>query len=411
MIKILLILLLFQLHGCDNSASPHSHDHDSHDDHSDEEIVKGLHGGRLLTQDDFTLELAIVEAGIPPEYRVWAIKNGQTIDPSEVTLKIELDRLGGIKDIINFKPQSDFLRGDDEIYEPHSFDISVNATYKGKTYNWQYENHEGRTSIDPAIADSFGLTTLAAGPATLKETITVYGEITSNPEGIRNINARFDGEIKNVYVSEGDLVDKGQLLANVESNESLTTYSIKSPIRGVITQRTMGSGEQTMGKILFTIMDTQSLWANLKIFPSDRAEVSNGSTVVIRDTVSSQTYTGKISNISVTADDNQSVTARVIINNKDNLFTHGMFIQGDITTAVYTVPLAVKRTGLQSFRDFTVVYAMFGNQYEVRMLELGRQDSEWAEVLGGIDPGTPYVVDNSYIVKADIEKSAASHDH
>ena len=75
------------------------------------------------------------------------------------------------------------------------------------------------------------------------------------------------------------------------------------------------------------------------------------------------------------------------------------------------MPLAVKRTGLQTFRDFTVVYAQVGNEYEVRMLELGRQDDEWVEVLSGIEPGTRYVSANSYLVKADIEKSGASHDH
>jgi cobalt-zinc-cadmium efflux system membrane fusion protein len=45
------------------------------------------------------------------------------------------------------------------------------------------------------------------------------------------------------------------------------------------------------------------------------------------------------------------------------------------------------------------------------MLELGRQNRDWVEVLGGIEPGTQYVTDNSYLIKADIEKSGASHDH
>ena len=58
-----------------------------------------------------------------------------------------------------------------------------------------------------------------------------------------------------------------------------------------------------------------------------------------------------------------------------------------------------------------VVYAQIGNEYEVRMLDLGRQDTDRAEVLGGLAPGTRYVTTNSYLVKADIEKSGASHDH
>ena len=45
------------------------------------------------------------------------------------------------------------------------------------------------------------------------------------------------------------------------------------------------------------------------------------------------------------------------------------------------------------------------------MLELGRQDKEWVEVLGGLKSGTEYVSENSFLLKADVEKSGASHDH
>jgi cobalt-zinc-cadmium efflux system membrane fusion protein len=45
------------------------------------------------------------------------------------------------------------------------------------------------------------------------------------------------------------------------------------------------------------------------------------------------------------------------------------------------------------------------------MLELGREAGDWIEVLGGLKLGTEYVTENSYIIKADIEKSGASHDH
>ena len=45
------------------------------------------------------------------------------------------------------------------------------------------------------------------------------------------------------------------------------------------------------------------------------------------------------------------------------------------------------------------------------MLELGRSSPEWTEVLSGIKPGTPYAAKGSFLIRADIEKSGASHDH
>ena len=66
---------------------------------------------------------------------------------------------------------------------------------------------------------------------------------------------------------------------------------------------------------------------------------------------------------------------------------------------------------MQAFRDFTVVFEQVGDEYEVRMLQLGQQQGDWVEVLDGISAGAQYVSANSYLIKADIEKSGASHDH
>lgn len=75
------------------------------------------------------------------------------------------------------------------------------------------------------------------------------------------------------------------------------------------------------------------------------------------------------------------------------------------------VPLVVRTDALQQFRDFTVVFAQVGNTYEVRMLELGVRTPQWTEVLGGIRAGQAYAAQGSYVIKADIERAGASHDH
>jgi cobalt-zinc-cadmium efflux system membrane fusion protein len=82
-----------------------------------------------------------------------------------------------------------------------------------------------------------------------------------------------------------------------------------------------------------------------------------------------------------------------------------------VTVAETAVDIAVPLSALQTFRDFDVVFARVDDTYEVRMLTLGRRDSVHAEVLGGLAPGTEYVTENSYLIKADIEKAGASHDH
>jgi len=63
----IILLAIFSgtlISACDNTASEHSH--------SAPEIIKGLHGGRMLSNKHFELELSIFETGVPPEFRAWA---------------------------------------------------------------------------------------------------------------------------------------------------------------------------------------------------------------------------------------------------------------------------------------------------------------------------------------------------
>jgi len=375
------------------------------------EAARGPHGGRLLASGDFELELAIFDRGVPPELRAWVRQEGQPVAPADVSLEVKLARLGGQVDEISFAPEGDYLRGDTVVHEPHSFEVSIEADHAGERHAWHYESFEGRTRIDPEVAESLGIETAVAGPALLEDTVTVYGRIRANPERVREVRARFDGVVRSVHADVGSAVAKGDRLLTVESNESLETYAIHAPIGGVVTQRDANPGEQTSGRLLLTITDPSSVWADLAVFPGDRGRVRAGSPVSIVSAAGGGPVTGEISTVEVLAREDQSITARAVLPNPAGRLVPGTFVTAEITVGEHEVPLAVRREGLQTFRDFTVVYAQVGDQYEVRMLELGREAGEYVEVLSGIEPGTRYVAANSYIIKTDIEKSGASHDH
>jgi cobalt-zinc-cadmium efflux system membrane fusion protein len=377
-----------------------------------QEPEKGPHRGRLLTKGDFVIELAIFETGVPPEFRVWVTNEGQLVNPEDVSLTVELTRLGNVVDTIRFKPQGDFLRGDMEIYEPHSFVVTITAEYQGKTFEWQYDNFEGRTMIDADVAEAMQIATEVAGPAKLTETVHVFGRLVAPTHAARQITARFEGQISSVHVQLGQRVKAGEPLLTIESNESLKPFTVAAPINGVVVARHANPGEQTNGRVLLSLLDTSVLNAELGVFPLDRQRVTPGARVRLTATNGgTDAIEGSVASIDTQVQPNQSTLVRVAIDNTAGRFSNGQFVSGEIEVAQYDVPLAVKRSGLQGFRDFTVVFAKIGNEYEVRMLELGREAGAWVEVLGGLAPGTEYVSGNSYVIKADIEKSGASHDH
>ena len=375
-----------------------------------ETFERGPNNGRLLVDGDFALELAIYETGVPPEFRAWVTDGERAVPPESVDLSVTLTRLDAV-DEIAFRPRGDFLQSTSTVYEPHSFSVAIDAMHEGRRRHWQYDSFEGRTQISPEMAEAFGLETEIAGPAMLEETITVYGRIVPAVERVREVRARFDGAIQSVDVALGDTVRAGQALARIDSNESLRPYTINAPIAGVVTERAANPGEQTAGRRLFTIVDTSVVWATLAVSIGDRARVRIGAPVTVTSTLTSDAIQGTVSQVTVQADQNQAVTARVVLDNGEGLWALGTYVAAEIEVAKTEVPLAVKRLGLQAFRDFTVVYAQVGDEYEVRMLELGRQAGEWAEVLDGLKPGTRYVTEGSYVLKADIEKSGAAHDH
>jgi len=275
--------------------------------------------------------------------------------------------------------------------------------------------HEGEpegahATIPAEVAARAGLESAAAGPVTLAETITLYGSIRPDATRVREVRARFPGIVRTATRQVGDFVREGDTLATVESNESLRTYPVVAPMSGVITQRHAHSGEQTGDQPLFEIADFSRVWAELKVFPRDRARLRTGQRV--RVTAEGMVADGTISYIAPVGESGtQSVITRVELQNTSRGWAPGQFVEGHVTIAATPVPLGVPLSAVQTLREVSVVFEQSGEEYAPRAVRLGRRDAEHVEVLEGIEPGTRLVVRNSYLIKAEIEKAGASHDH
>lgn len=377
------------------------------------DFERGPHRGRILRDGDFAVEITIFEEGVPPEFHVYAYSGQKALPPSDVKLAVELGRLGNRVDKITFAPQEDYLKSDQVVHEPHSFDVRVRAEHNGRASEWTYQSYEGRTQIAAKAAEAAGVRVEKAGPATLKDTMELTGVVSMNEERNAKVGGRFPGFVKTINKAVGESVRAGEVLAIIDRNLTLQDYIVVSPIDGVVVTRsaTIGSATTTES-VLFEVADLSTVWAELHAFGGDRQRLKVGQKVVVESADKAARAEGTVSYVTPVAETaSQAVVARVILDNKDGKWIPGSFVRGFVSVGETEVPLAVKNSGLQRFRDFTVVFARVGDTYEVRMLELGRSDGERTEILGGIEPGQDYVADNSFLVKADIEKSGASHDH
>ena len=378
-----------------------------------EEFERGPHRGRMLREGDFALEITIFEDGVEPEFRVFPYLKDKPIAPGETNVTMELARLDGQVDKFSFTPVGDYLLGGGVVHEPHSFDVKVSAAYAGATHQWSYASYEGRTTFEREQADAAAVKVEAAGPAEIAETISMSGRVELQPQGRGEVRAWYPGRIVTMTKSIGERVRKGETIASVTSAESLQTYSIPAPISGVIMERNANVGDVAGATAIYVIADVTKLHAEFFVYPRDAERLRAGQAITVRSLSGETSATLTIETVLPTADMlTQTVIAHVELPNADGAtWRPGQAVEGEAVVGAHAATLAVRTPALQRFRDFTVVFARVEDTYEVRMLELGRRSPEWTEVLGGLKPGEVYVSENAYLIRADIEKSGASHDH
>lgn len=181
---------------------------------------RGPHGARLLSDGALQLEITIYETGVPPQFRVYPFDADlKPIPPRDVELQIELHRLGGRIDRIRFRPEADYLRGEEVIEEPHSFDVKVVAQYREQRHEWSYAQIEGKVQLGPDQVKSAGIVIDTAASRVMLTTIELPGEVRADETRLAHVVPRLQGVVTNVLKKEGDRVRRGELMAVLDSRE------------------------------------------------------------------------------------------------------------------------------------------------------------------------------------------------
>ena len=270
-------------------------------------------------------------------------------------------------------------------------------------------DHVSQSHIAADIAHEVGIKTALSSPKVLQQSTKVYGRLNSGPEQTSHVRARFSGVIDSVYATIGDVVNAGDLLAIVESNQSLKKFQIKAPISGTIVQRHANAGEITQAQILFSITQLNTLWAEFNIFPSQNYKVETQASVII--TLGKEYCTSKIEHILPSTNNQAFKVARAKIDNAEFQLSPGLMIEGAIHTNSIPVSVAVNKNSLQTLEGRTGVFVKHNDAYVFTPVITGQADNHFIEIISGLAAGATYVVDNSFLIKADIQKSEAEHNH
>jgi cobalt-zinc-cadmium efflux system membrane fusion protein len=277
--------------------------------------------------------------------------------------------------------------------------------------------HEERTNVvmSADIAVASGLTTAVAGEGVLRERIKLYGNIVADPLRVSHIQARYPGLIRSVKPTIGSRVKAGEILAMVESNESLREYPLHAPIDGVVIERHANPGEFTADRVLFTLLDESVLELHLQAFPADAHKIKTGQTITISaNSLQTHTASTKTEYITPRYGDTPTLEVHAPVDNSAGMWVPNQAVEGWVDVAQTPVALRVDNRALQQVEKRVGVFVQDSHQtqgYEFHPLQLGRSDGEFTEVIEGLHAGDRYVVENAYLLKADLEKSGAAHDH
>ncbi|MCW8410106.1 efflux RND transporter periplasmic adaptor subunit [Legionella sp. PATHC035] len=377
-----------------------------------EEIAKGPQGGRLFKESSIALELLIFERAMPPHFRAFLYRDGALISPEAARLTVQLTRFNGKKEEITFKQIEDFLQSNQIVQEPHSFDVSIQLAFDGKQYQWHYATYEGRVKIVPDILKSADIEVATAQSQTIKTQLKVVGKIVPNRDTLAPIYARYSGIIKSLTKNLGEEVTKGEVLAIIESNESLQNYTITAPITGTIIQKYATNGELAQNtKPIYEVANLATVWADFTLYRKEAPLVKQGMEVIVTGDGGAPESTASISYIApLGIEDSQTTLARAVLSNDNHIWLPGMYVNGSVIIKEKKAPVAVLISALQSLNNVDVVFVQEGDYFEATPVILGEKDDQWVEVISGLDAGQRYVSKNSFFMKAELGKEGASHE-
>ena len=273
-------------------------------------------------------------------------------------------------------------------------------------------HHDEGVKLSDAQIVSAGIELVTAGPQELRQILRLPGVVQPNQEAVVKVTSRFPGVIRSMRKRLGDKVRKDEVLATVESNQSLTVFELKATMDGTVIDRDGTLGEfASEQRPLFTIADLGTMWVDLAVYRRDFERIRAGDAASIDLGDGGKPIAAKIDYVSpLSASDTQSTIARAVVAN-DGRLRSGLFVTGQVVLSTRAADVAVRTSALQKLEGKTVVFVRSGDSFEAREVELGERDADWVEVKFGLLAGDIYAAKNSFVIKAELGKSGAAHEH
>jgi cobalt-zinc-cadmium efflux system membrane fusion protein len=153
------------------------------------------------------------------------------------------------------------------------------------------------------------------------------------------------------------------------------------------------------------------LQAELKAFPSQRAALTVGARARVQ--IGESEVAGTVVAIAPQVEGHtQALDVRVALERpQGQTIVPGQFVTGAIERSKGDAAVAVPFDSVQRLDGREVVFVPEPEGFRARPVEVGRRGASLVEILNGLTAGERYVTKGAFLLKAEIGKNEAAHDH
>jgi cobalt-zinc-cadmium efflux system membrane fusion protein len=215
-------------------------------------------------------------------------------------------------------------------------------------------------------------------------------------------------------------VDEPALDALTNTKQLNARYTVHAPIAGTVIEREVTLGELVSPEkeALLVVADLSSVWVLADVPEVKLDQVSVGSPARVFVAAGGAALEGKVSYIAPSLDPGtRTVQMRIVVPNPKGSLRPGMFARAEISTgaAAGAAPvLAIPEAAIQTVEGKSSVFVPVEgepNTFAARAVKLGRPAGSMVAVESGLKEGEQVVVNGTFILKADLGKAGAAHEH
>ena len=189
--------------------------------------------------------------------------------------------------------------------------------------------------------------------------------------------------------------------------------TLHAPLAGMVIERPAVAGMASDGsQPLLTIADLSRVWIEAAVPSGSLAQVQEGMPATVTATALDQAVHGTVSFVGpVLGEATRMATARITLPNPGMRLRPGMLATVDLMGQQTAAAVTVAADAVQTIHERSVVFVRTPGGFEARTVVTGRSDGRRTEIVKGLAAGSRYAAAGSYLLKADLGKSEAEHDH